>query len=989
MRYAAHRLAPFVAVFCCSLWLAVGLAAPAGASRTTPQAGSALHVSAAPPNPAFVQSSMGSPFGAQSSADVGQALGDIPGPQDFSYTRGMQVAVTRVFGMPPATYDLRSLGRVTSVKNQNPYGTCWAFASCGSLESDLLPGETWDFSEDNMVLTSGFDTGGDPYDHGGQIWMSTAYLVRWGGPVNESEDGYGDGYTPAGLTPRKHVQEVKWIPARGGALDNDNIKNAVMQYGGAYVAMGWFGSSGGSAYYNATTRSYYYNGTAGTNHGVLIVGWDDNYAAANFATTPAGNGAFIVKNSWGTAWGNSGYFYVSYYDSEFGRVSPMAVFDQAESTSNYTGIYQYDPLGDVTSLGYGSTTGWMANAFTAQSTSSLSAVGFYALAPGTSYEVYTGSSLGTKTLSTSGSLAYMGYHTVTLPSPVDVTNGQPFVVAVKVTSPGYNWPMAVEYPVANYSSAATAQAGQSYISSNGTSWADVDHLERQCQRVPEGVREVRRHAGAHAHQLQSDLGPRGHHGDRHRQRLWRRHGGQVQRHRGDRLQRIKRCDAHRHRACRRHLGTDRRHHPGRHRHQRRELHGHGRARHHRALDHRHLRRPERQPAGLLDDQRGGPRRRRVRRVGRQRQRLVHRQAGGRRRHGLLQHQRHPQRAAGHQLLDPGGLPGHRRQWRLVAGRSEQRQLHGHGRRSPSPCPRSPAPTPPRTPACRSPGRPAPRSPSAPSSPCGPTAAAAGTSASWWPPTAPPPTTPASPSTCRRARPTRSGWATGPPPAVAPGRRSGRAAAASRSRRGLAITVPSITGTYAAPNASLPVSWTTSAAVPVGAEFAVWADSGSGWYIGKLVAADGTASYNTSVTLNVPPGTTYSIRVGYRATAGSGAWSPFGQSSGNFTVTAGLAITVPSITGTYAAPNASLPVSWTTSAAVPVGAEFAVWADSGTGWYIGKLVARRRHRLLQHQRHPQRAAGHDLLDLGGLPGHRGQRRLVGLRSEQRDFHGELN
>ena len=156
--------------------------------------------------------------------------------------------------------------------------------------------------------------------------------------------------------------------------------------------------------------------------------------------------------------------------------------------------------------------------------------------------------------------------------------------------------------------------------------------------------------------------------------------------------------------------------------------------------------------------------------------------------------------------------------------------------------------------------------------------------------------------------------------------------------GLVITVPSITGTYTAPNASLPVSWTTSAAVPVGAEFAVWADSGTGWYIGKLVAADGTASYNTSVTLNVPPGTTYSIRVGYRATAGSGAWSPVGQSSGNFTVTAGLVITVPSITGTYTAPNASLPVSWTTSAAVPVGAEFAVWADSGTGWYIGKLVA---------------------------------------------------
>ena len=119
--------------------------------------------------------------------------------------------------------------------------------------------------------------------------------------------------------------------------------------------------------YKASTASYYYNGTSGTNHEVLIVGWDDNYAASNFATAPAGNGAFIVKNSWGTSWGSGGYFYASYYDTRFGRASnPTAVFDDAEATGNYTGVYQYDPLGDCNDLGYGSTTGWFANVFTAQ-----------------------------------------------------------------------------------------------------------------------------------------------------------------------------------------------------------------------------------------------------------------------------------------------------------------------------------------------------------------------------------------------------------------------------------------------------------------------------------------------------------------------------------------------------------------------------------------------------------------------------------------------
>jgi len=96
-----------------------------------------------------------------------------------------------------------------------------------------------------------------------------------------------------------------------------------------------------------------------------------------------------------------------------------------------------------------------------------------------------------------------------------------------------------------------------------------------------------------------------------------------------------------------------------------------------------------------------------------------------------------------------------------------------------------------------------------------------------------------------------------------------------------ITVPSITGSYPQ-NTGLDVSWTTNVAASSG-EFAVWARSDFGWYIGKLVANNGTSSYATSVNLTVPQASGYSIIVGYRPLAGSGAWTVLGQSSGTFTV----------------------------------------------------------------------------------------------------------
>ncbi len=87
----------------------------------------------------------------------------------------------------PVAYDLRSAGKLSPVRDQGRYGTCWAFASLASLKSSLLPGAANDFSENNMANRSGFALG---YGAGGNSYMAAAYLLRWAGPVSEADDPY-------------------------------------------------------------------------------------------------------------------------------------------------------------------------------------------------------------------------------------------------------------------------------------------------------------------------------------------------------------------------------------------------------------------------------------------------------------------------------------------------------------------------------------------------------------------------------------------------------------------------------------------------------------------------------------------------------------------------------------------------------------------------------------------------------------------------------
>ena len=231
----------------------------------------------------------------------------------------------------PVSFDLRTSGDVTSVKDQGQLGSCWAFATYGSLESTILVdgGALTDLSENHLKNYHGFDW--TPAE-GGNYFMSQAYLSRWDGPVSESDDPYhdrDDRPSPGG-PPQYYVREML-------EFDTDSeLKTGLMTYGAIGTVM-----YVDNNYYNATTHTYYYGGTASANHAVTMVGWDDS------KTVPGapGAGAWLIQNSWGAEWGEGGYFWLSYSDSR-GANDGFSFYD-AVPPSTYQKVYYKTPTTKV------------------------------------------------------------------------------------------------------------------------------------------------------------------------------------------------------------------------------------------------------------------------------------------------------------------------------------------------------------------------------------------------------------------------------------------------------------------------------------------------------------------------------------------------------------------------------------------------------------------------------------------------------------------
>ena len=263
-----------------------------------------------------------------------------------------------------------------------------------------------------------------------------------------------------------------------------------MDYGAVSISYWSDQSSNWSTqYYNSLTAAYYCPEGHTTNHAVNIVGWDDDYSSDNFATKPEGNGAWIVRNSWGSEYGKDGYFYLSYYDKSIYSVGYTL---EAELSDNYNNNYQYDGAMLYGYMGYAGSNKY-SNIFEAKAnlggSENIKAVSFmtgsstnlnYTVSVYTNLSDDANPESGTLAAQKSGVTTYDGMYTVVLDSSVNINEGKKFSVVVEVNSnSGKTSYLAYERSMqsgeAGYWCTASIKANQSFINSPYNGWNDFSN----------------------------------------------------------------------------------------------------------------------------------------------------------------------------------------------------------------------------------------------------------------------------------------------------------------------------------------------------------------------------------------------------------------------------------------------------------------------------------------------------------------------------------
>ncbi len=261
----------------------------------------------------------------------------------------------------PSSYNSVELGYVTDVQSQGS-NLCWACACLATFESKLLrEGYSIDTMSTNwMNVWATTCLNGTGWQRTvksvGYTHIAPGYLTSWYGGVEKSEveefdlEGtvYGDmatdEYTRFGVTSLRYLHKE----------NPDEVKRAIIENGGLYASY-----AHAAACSNNSLSYYMYDSYSGSyiGHSVEIVGWDDDYSRINFgksaSTRPDNNGAWLVKNSWGSYNSMGGYFWISYedkylldskFDPAFAIESVIEITDEVQLLQNeiYGATYEFD-----------------------------------------------------------------------------------------------------------------------------------------------------------------------------------------------------------------------------------------------------------------------------------------------------------------------------------------------------------------------------------------------------------------------------------------------------------------------------------------------------------------------------------------------------------------------------------------------------------------------------------------------------------------------